>query len=194
MVTEQSIREKAKEAMTRLLSQAQNIKLTGGGELVAGDIATASSFFYTWKRKKIILPQIVLFLMPFLIFYNAKIGVFAIFIAFVCKYFQESGATKKRYIEEMIGNWAGIDEPIEYQKFLVLQLWKNLTKKGKKYNLDFNDLQFALQIAIIGLLSSIYFFLPNFTIFGKITILLILKFVIFVYSEIVIFLNFVDEP
>ena len=181
------LREKSEEAMRKLLGVAQNIKQSGGGTFNNEDIVNALAYYVAWRNKKVIVPIFLLALTPILLFYNPIWGFFAVFVAFFLKEMQESSRAKKRYVEEMVGNWAGIDNPEYYKKGLVLELWKNIVKKDD-YTLKFNTKAYYLGVSVVAILAVAFFFSPDL-ILKKVILI-----VAFLTSEFLLVKDFIDEP
>ncbi len=185
-------KEKSQNAMRKLLGDAQNLRETGEGKLNNKDIVTATEYYEAWKNKRFV-PTFLLALVPISLFFRPDWGFLGVFIAFMIKEMQDSSKTKKRYVEEMVGNWAGINNAEYYKKGLVLELWKNLVRKDN-YTFKFNLKAYLLGISVVAILAIIFFFSPDFVIFGRITFKKIILVFAFLASEFLILKNFVDEP
>ncbi len=186
------MQEKSQDAMRKLLGDAQNLRETGEGELNNKDVVEATQYYEAWKNKRLV-PTFLLALVPFLLFYHPPSGFLFIFIAFAIKEMEDSSKAKLRYVEEMVGNWAGVNDAEYYKKGLVLELWKNLVRKDN-YTFKFNLKAYLLGISVVAILGVVFFFSPDFIIFGRITFKKIILVLAFLASEFLILKNFIDEP
>jgi len=81
-----------------------------------------------------------------------------------------------------------------YLKGLVAELWKD-EKNNEEYSNEFDDKKLLMIAGIAFILYSIFFFFdPQMAVFGKITLAMIIKFLIAVVAIVATFLNYKNEP